>query len=212
MSDSPIDQHRATVAQQLHEEGEMFAQAFLVHQPLAARSKRLKEDIFRNVFFPMFRELLTGQGKEHNVYDMKLGNWITVAGNANSAVEVYDASGRTLFTVPPVFDVRATTPSTKGNSYLGDEKLPTIEHVIKSTQLYQSALPAQGNRYLSEELSKRAIIMKSNADLSDAEKAWNEIFALYGEDPVFGGAAKQQQQSPSAATDPGETDYEFDAP
>jgi hypothetical protein len=210
MSDQEIDHvaaHRSMMEQQLISEGNQFAKAFMIPAETNYR-KRLRDDYFTRIFWPMFRYLLTGENPEQNVYDMQLGNWITYAGSVNAEVIVTDQFGKELFTVPAVFDNRAVKPAIDGAAYLDGERLPSVKQVMAQFSLYEPVAPAEGVRYLGEELSKRSTIMKGSADLNAWQTAWNKIFEFYGEKPLYGNSAQPQSQAAKGA----EPEYEFDAP
>lgn len=146
-----------------------IASSLISSPPREEAPKQLSEQIFREVFLPMFL------GKPNERYpDIRPGNWITYAGSPHSAVEVFDdASRKVLFTVPPMIESQLIAPMTTN--------LPVdLKHVTMQAQLYQNSLPQVAENYLMEELTKRTSSMKSSADVSGTVAAWKKILAHYG--------------------------------
>lgn len=145
------------------------SQSLLAMPPREEPPKRLPENIFKEVFLPMFL------GRPNERYpDIKAGNWVAFAGSPHASVEVMDmTTNQVLFVVPPMVESELVAPITG--------KLDVdMSYVANQAKLYSQALPQVAENYLMEELTKRTSFMKSNADVSATMAAWKKILIHYG--------------------------------
>jgi hypothetical protein len=158
---------------------------------------RLPERIFVGVFLPFFA------ADKDPAYPVNMGNWINVATSPYKGVDVIDATGKVLFTVPPVFNRETVNP-------VSDETVP-LAHVVKSAHQLANVHPKQGSAYLNQELTKRALVMKTATNVLNNVEVWNEIFKRYGREPLV----KLNEEAGMADTGQtvsakGNDDYEFE--
>lgn len=157
--------------------------------PKADVIKQLPEDIFKNVFLPLFL------GQPNPKYPtISGGNWAAFAGSPHAPVDVIDPAGKILFRVPALMHNQLLAPLTGTGGV-------DMEFIVKQAQLYSSTLPQQADEYLRAELTKRTPLMKSDTDVSEIVEAWNKIFVFYG-------LVKPVTQSPSSDKPSVELDYE----
>lgn len=147
---------------------------------------RMPEAIFVAGFLPLF----AGE-KDKIPKGITLEVWARVAGNDFAEVDVVDARGNVLFTVPALFE-RSAFNSVKGQRV-------GMSHVILTHQQYNHQSPALGSRYLDEELSKRQML----ADVPEAVlinlERWNAIYTRYGRPPLM--KLENSAAAPAAKTD-----------
>lgn len=191
---NPADELREEMLAQSSEQIHAIANSLASTRPREQEKTRLYEPIFRDVFLPMF----LNQRNERYPH-ITGGNWVTVAGSPYMEVDVIDQAGKVLFTVPPFMENGMVQPAT-------GQADTDMSFVVKQAQLYENTLPMVAERYLSEELTKRLDIMKSNVDTSKMADAWFKILAHYN--------IKVQSTAPGKtpeSTDPTD-DYEEIAP
>lgn len=129
-------------------------------------SATMTEYVFVNVFLPIF----AGTPNPH--YNADINTWTNYAGGPYRTVRIIDGSGVVLFTVPPIYDRENINPKRSN--------LPSIAHVVASTNQYSQIHPMQGEQYLNHELSKRAILMDVPPNVGKNLEIWNAIFKRYG--------------------------------
>ena len=98
-----------------------------------------------------------------------LSRWNDIAGTPLRGIDVVDnASGEHLFRLPPLLRALPTLAQTEVN----------YGNIIAEAELRTHVHPLQGDRYLSEQLSKA----RTGAPFLDIEsaKVWNGIRARYG--------------------------------
>lgn len=153
----------------------------------------LPERTFVQVFLPFFA------GDEKLMYKADLTTWTNFAGGPYREVEVVDAQGKTLFTVPPVFDRTAINPVANSTT--------PIAHVVATAQQYARIHPTQGLHHLNAELTKRALIMKVPASVLKNLEIWNAIFERYGRPPLV---AVDSITEPTPTSIQGNDDFDFE--
>lgn len=136
----------------------------------------IREDFFVNVFLPMFSG--TAQGEQTRVTPEM---WFNVAHGPFNEVTVVNAQNEPLFNVPPYFSPDVIKPLDGTGKAAG---LPTITDMVKQAQHHAFRGPGLGDAFLLQELERRSFMFDPNADLSEDNKRWNEIFARYGVKPV----------------------------
>jgi len=124
---------------------------------------RLPEEIFKNHFLPYF----SGQ-KTPSQDKPVFAEWVSVAGNPVSSVDIIDRDNNVLFRVPPLFDTGMVT-QIQGK---------TMREIFKQYELYNNNLPQVANNFLSKALSAKSEGYTATP-LTKAERDWNEILNRY---------------------------------
>jgi C1A family cysteine protease len=137
----------------------------------SADIKTMPEDLFVNVFLPLFA------GDEEKKYKVNFAMWAGQAGSAYKPVNIVDAANKVLFTVPPLFDRNQVTP-VEGDGI-------RMSHVIHTTQQYANMHPAQAEAYLNEQLSQRNLVKRVPANILNHLESWNAIFKRYGRPEIL---------------------------
>lgn len=132
---------------------------------------KLEEYIFSNIFIPLFA------GDDHLLYNVTFQTWINYAGGPYKEVHIVDNEGTFLFTVPPLLD--RTVVNSVSNFRT------SIASVIMTAQQYSRIHPNQGRTYLSNELNKRASVIKVPANMLNNLETWNTIFKRYGRPEIM---------------------------
>ncbi len=148
-----------------------------------AENARLDEVRFRDIFLPMFA------GDDPLPYKVTLAHWYNVArgdfdrqehtdtmnmgGASYREVDIIDAAGNVLFTVPPIMDRLAVRTLKR------ERGVPSVSDVIFQAQAYNHISPMAGQNHLNTELSERGDRMFAPHHHEYALR-WAEIFARYG--------------------------------
>ena len=129
---------------------------------------KLPENIFASYFLPYFAGT-----KDPATFNKIVAEWIGVAGSPRSKVEVIDNSGITLFTVPELFDSSVIDAMPKEGEH-------SFRQIFDLQSLYGSNIKASGNTYLIKALETKFLkISGPNANLTENEKIWADIFNRY---------------------------------
>ncbi len=162
---------------------------------------RISEDNFVNVFLPFF-------AGEENIYDVSLGNWVSVAsmsGHLSAGqfreVDVVDNEGNILFTVPPILDRDAIKPAK-----LDDRA--TLPILMEQANLLGAIKPSlkinMQNKIFNSLLDK---MDNGNERARSYLVRWNDIFTRYGRESIF----KVEKNINSQSSDIGDdTTYEIE--
>ena len=133
----------------------------------------IREEFFVSVFLPYF----AGELKESEFPNgISMHTWNQIAGNMNNYVDVVDANGNILYTVPPVTDLSyiVQDPST--------HYTPMASVGAYAETLRNSARPDEAqmaDRVLSKELNNRLPArLKDKKD--ERYREWAKIFLRYG--------------------------------
>lgn len=142
----------------------------------SADRPRFPERYFQGIFLPYFA------GDAHLPYPTAdTVMWVgRVAGSPFQEVDIIDASGAVLFTVPPMMDRGALDPKRAG-----ERGGPSLGHIIHSAQQYALMSPSQGAHYLQQKLTEKALIMKVPSNVLRNIETWNRIFERYGRPPLM---------------------------
>jgi hypothetical protein len=160
--------------------------------------KRLPERVFVGVFLPVFA------GDEQLHYNVNMETWLNYAGSPYKSVHVVDRNDNILFTVPPLLNREAVNP-VKPSDY----KVP-ISSVVTTAGQIANQSPRQGLRYLTTELTKRALIMKVPGNVLKDLAIWNSIFTRYGRLPIVELTADQKKIINNTTDEVDDTDdFEF---
>jgi hypothetical protein len=137
----------------------------LVENPLR---NQLPENVFRESFLPYF----TGKG-DPNAGQRPLTDWIAIAGSPTAPVDIVNAAGEVIFTVPSMMDSSGiNVRGTKGKN-LGD--------MVHDYQLHGDHLPGAQQRYYQNVMEgKLDQMVPTHTDESAAGQAWSKIFKHYG--------------------------------
>lgn len=154
---------------------------------------KMPERVFRFVFLPFF-----ATGKMDRRYGKGMETWVSVAGGWFKPVDVYNAQGEILFTVPPIYNRNAIR--TVPNSRRG------IGTIIENANLYANVNPREGQRYLEDELSRRAMTNDLSPFLHENLEVWNAIFTRYRYPKIA--EAAPTPDAVSKVTTPQDTNYE----
>lgn len=160
----------------------------------------IDEDKFVHIFLPFF-------AGEENIYNVGLGNWITVANNGGELaggqfreVDVIDETGKVLFTVPPIYDRSAIKP-VKLSDKISLAQL--MEHADKLGSI-KPKLKTSFNNQIFEALLKK--MKEGNNNAREYLIRWNEIFTRYGRKSIF----EEEKNSDGKSSDSGEIEYEIE--
>lgn len=165
--------------------------------PIAnAERRRLEEHIFKNVFLPMF----LGQPNPAVGEPIRIGNWTAFAGSPHAEVDVIDARGQVLFTVPPAYNAKAIAPAQFDGGTDG------MKYVMNQTRLLYDVRPVEAEGFFYQEITQRATNMKSSDDATTKryEEAWKKIFQFYNVNVVTDAPQTTAGKAPPA------TDYDYD--
>jgi hypothetical protein len=124
---------------------------------------KVPEEIFSRHFLPYF----SGQ-KTPTQAEPVFAEWVSIAGNPMSPVDVIDKDNKTLFRVPPMFDTGMVT-QLQGK---------TMREIFTQYDLYNNNLPQVANNFLN-----KALLAKSEGytttPLTSAQQEWNSILKRY---------------------------------
>lgn len=145
----------------------------------ATDRKRMPERIFVGLYLPLFYE-----GSNKHYPQVSLGMWANEAGNEYREVDIYNAKGEFLYTVPPLFD------RTGINSISGPDRTKlrggNILNVIKNAELRSRVSPVDGTAFLNHHLRERALYMRNfPPSVRENILRWNAIFKRYGLNPLI---------------------------
>lgn len=106
--------------------------------------KKIPEPVFREIFLPYF----TGE-KTPDANNSAIAHWIGLVGSASEVADIVNVKGEVLFQVPPMCDSSRLNVTDRGNGRNFAQIFTTYGEESK-------VHPAMGQRYLVEELSKKA--------------------------------------------------------
>jgi hypothetical protein len=145
----------------------------LDEQETATRA-RMPERIFVGLWLAVFHK-----GQNEFYPQVNLDMWANYAGNEYREVDIINAKGEVLFSVPPLFD-RSGIKAIQGKDRT---RMPggNILNIIRNAELRSRVSPQDGRNYLSAHLKQRALFM---ADLPPSVRTnlerWDAIFKRYG--------------------------------
>jgi hypothetical protein len=145
---------------------------------------RVPERVFACVFLPFFFS-----GEVHEQYKADLSTWVTIAGGGNlggayKEVDIIDAQGNVLYTVPPIHNASAIKPAI--NSKAG------MWAAVQDADRYSAIHPSRGIQHLEQELAKRDIFKWDPSFFHANAEAWNQIFTRYGY-PTIGNSVPEAE-------------------
>ena len=145
----------------------------LDEQETATRA-RMPERIFVGLWLAVFHK-----GQNEFYPQVNLDMWANYAGNEYREVDIINAKGEVIFSVPPLFD-RSGIKTIQGKERT---RMPggNILNIIQNAELRARVSPQDGRNYLSAHLKQRALFM---ADLPPSVRTnlerWDAIFKRYG--------------------------------
>lgn len=150
-----------------------------------ANNKVIPEDLFKNYFLPHF----SGHAPI-SINSKVMTEWIGIAGTPTSEVDVADASGQVIFTVPSLFDTNIIDAMKRkvGESF---------HDIYNEFELRNNNIPVVANNFLNNELSKKLAIVDTGAKDPTIAGRWDSIFARYGVIPASSSLETVQQDDPS---------------
>lgn len=132
---------------------------------------RLPEDMFKEVFLPLFAGETLKYPEQSNI-----AGWIGIAGSAYKEVDIFDPkTNQVLFRCPPLFDYNGINPVRNAS----DRSQRPIADIVAMADQLANLHPNQGVAFLTRELGKRALTMDSSAKLAQHVIRWNAVFARY---------------------------------
>lgn len=129
----------------------------------------LREDIFVNVFLPIFNG-------EESIYGATIRDWTERFG-ALSRVDVVDKDNTVLFTVPPFMDSNVIRPRKEGEERVVD----IIEGARKRSMIH----PVQGENFIRTKFEETANRLNVSIDNKHYLDVWNSIFKRYNKPVPF---------------------------
>uniref|UniRef100_A0AAU7PF67 Uncharacterized protein n=1 Tax=Burkholderia phage vB_BgluM-SURPRISE13 TaxID=3159457 RepID=A0AAU7PF67_9VIRU len=130
-------------------------------------NSKFPEELFVEHFLPLFT------GEVQPTMQVNYTTWLEkVAGGEKVAVDIVDANGNTLFTVPPLFDTSILEQSKPGG-----ESMTLIERHYSRLKEFDAAGSQQ---FLSKKLSGLHIKAEPTEQLYANMRVWNAIFERYG--------------------------------
>lgn len=124
---------------------------------------KLPEDIFTRHFLPYF----SGQ-KTPTSAEPVFAEWVSVAGNPMSPVDIINQKDEVLFRVPALFDTGMVT-QLQGR---------TMREIFKQYELYNNNLPQVANNFLTKALTAKSEGY-TPVPLTKAQEEWNNILSRY---------------------------------
>lgn len=129
----------------------------------------LKEDIFVNVFLPVF-------SGEDSLYGVTLKDWTERFG-AFTSVDIVDSVGKVLFTVPPFMDNGVLRPRKEGEERIID--------IVEGARMRSMIHPVQGENFIRSKLDETVNRLTIKESAKEHIAVWNSIFARYNKPLPF---------------------------
>ena len=129
----------------------------------------LREDIFVNVFLPIFNG-------EESIYGATIRDWTERFG-ALSRVDVVDKDNTVLFTVPPFMDSNVIRPRKEGEERIID--------IVEGARMRSMIHPVQGGNFIRSKLDETVNRLTIKESAKEHIAVWNSIFARYNKPLPF---------------------------
>lgn len=134
---------------------------------LVEQNSQFPEELFVEYFLPLFA------GEVPPTVHVNYQTWLEkVAGGERVAVDIVDANGAVLFTVPPLFDTSVLEQTKPGG-----ESMTLIERHYSRLKEFDAAGSQQ---FLNKKLSGLHIKEKPTEQVYENIRIWNAIFERYG--------------------------------
>ena len=127
---------------------------------LAVPAARIPEGLFKTRYLPLFVGLPT---------EATFEEWVKVAGSAFREVDVYDARGAKLFTVPKLLS--------NADDYLEDLRKVGVMQQMQLAEQKAASMPMLGELHIQRYLTDTVKNVKPDWV---SIRQWNEIFQRYG--------------------------------
>lgn len=156
-----------TLLSQARDHEELFFKELV--QGSRAEHNKLPEEVFVKNFLPYF----SGQQTIKENPDV-IPAWIGVAGSPTAEVDIVDAAGQTVFTVPAHMDttiINATARFQQGG---------TLTQAMNQFELEKNNLPTLAQTRAAQEMHSRTTTMiQGSSAAEENRKAWDLIFTRY---------------------------------
>lgn len=134
------------------------------------KNEQIPENVFVDNFLPFFA------GKVQDNADLKImTNWIGVAGSPMNEVDVVDASGKVIFTVPPIYSTNFLSTSARNG--------PSFNDIVKYAQIQSTRIPDLGDRIIGTDGVNMVAAMAPNP-ADKHTQAWKKIHDRYNIKPT----------------------------
>lgn len=144
---------------------------------------KLPEDVFVNVFLPFFAGEKTevtavnwfnvARGDFDPALAEQLGDSMRMASGSYREVDVIDAAGNVIFTVPPLLDRLAVRTLKRQRG------VDSVSDIIHQARDYSNLSPMHGQQHLERELNERGDRMFT-PHVDEYATRWAAIMARYG--------------------------------
>ena len=124
---------------------------------------RVDEATFQHYFLPQLKE---GNVKE----------WCMAVGSPFMSADLFDRTGKVVFTVPPISSPLTSDPTPEGGY--------SIAEIAADASLRSEVSPVLGESYLAEHLARKVGELQLASDLAED---WKAVYARYG---MFDGEVK----------------------
>lgn len=131
-----------------------------------ANKARIPEELFTGVFLGLFANL------DNQHPHATIQNWISIAGNPFSAVDVV-ANNEIIFTVPPIFSKEAINPQAMSRT-------EPLAHIVAIAEKLSLRSPIEGQNYIDNKYATASRNVRGNVNRIAYAKEWNTIFKRYG--------------------------------
>lgn len=132
---------------------------------------RVPEEVFKNVFLPLFLNKETDS-------KASIGDWAAIAGNPFKPVDIIDSTGQIIFRVPSIYDREVL------DLKVSTERTTSTGHILVTYSQLMALSPARAEKYLSSQMGNKISLTNVTQRALDRIKAWNIIFERYGLETV----------------------------
>lgn len=143
-----------------------------VFEAIIPQNSKLPEDVFKTHFVPFFKGELE---HEANANRNVIAEWVSVAGSPMAQVDIIDNDGKTMFTVPPIFDTAGFDVSSHkaGNS---------IKDIMTEYFQRKGSVPQAATAWLNATLIKKSDDIAKNTEGTSLElsQRWRDVLIRYG--------------------------------
>lgn len=181
-----------------------------VHDTLTNLANLTKPRISEEVFLKYFLPYLSGDLNLSDKVDELRDNWIKVAGNLTSPIDIMSATSEVLFTVPPM--VRSDFINSNNDNSGG-----SIAEIVRMATLMGGMTPiAESNHLISELGNKAKQYDDSGSTYRNIEdiKTWDLIFKRYNKKEALARLHSLNKDIPlggsQVSTEEDDLSYDFD--
>lgn len=130
-------------------------------EPVSNINIRLSESVFVTHYLPYFAN--------SDARTQAIERWLGVSKHPYYPVDIIDATGKVLFTVPPLWLRQKTR-------VYNDESV-SFSEVMLRVQIKSDVVPASGEKFFNECMP---YFLTQPDDIKDYSSIWNSIFKRYG--------------------------------